>query len=212
MTGDVNTISTLIDFELRRGKIWEHIAVAKSRRGACLNETSGIEKKTRPSIEEEVGMRWIAHPVDEERKRAKKRITLPLEAKKKSQWERNSPGSNIRRKADEKAKEGRKRRRLERGWIGKTMATFISQKGKEEWKGKATTQRVCVCAPRRGGWKESIGVVSSYVCVCVCGGYMEEKRRAKREWKKRRCTAERWIKSIDRACHRSLPVSLPQCV
>ena len=45
MTGDVNTISTLIDFELRRGKIWEHIAVAKSRRGACLNETSGIEKK-----------------------------------------------------------------------------------------------------------------------------------------------------------------------
>ena len=142
----------------------------------------------------------------------KKELHSHSKQKKKSQWERNSPGSNIRRKADEKAKEGRKRRRLERGWIGKTMATFISQKGKEEWKGKATTQRVCVCAPRRGGWKESIGVVSSYVCVCVCGGYMEEKRRAKREWKKRRCTAERWIKSIDRACHRSLPVSLPQCV
>ena len=30
------------------------------------------------------------------------------------------------------------------------------------------------------------------MCVCVyVGGYMEEKRRAKREWKKRRCTAER---------------------
>ena len=62
----------------------------------------------------------------------KKELHSHSKQKKKSQWERNSPGSNIRRKADEKAKEGRKRRRLERGWIGKTMATFISQKGKEE--------------------------------------------------------------------------------